>query len=199
MRWEEIATRGEKLPGSVVDNSTVVYDSRRDRLLFFRKGYGERHRYDGEIHALEWNRPADSAPTTSTPDPGVPSLRPGSVAKSRLAGTVAALSPKGMAAAAAIPYLCQIRYDAADDLLLVGATLPRGEDGLRLTPAYDCGANEWISLRIAGEDPSGKKGRNVSLGLMYDAARRLFWAVDTDSRVYVLRLDPATADRRALR
>ena len=92
-----------------------------------------------------------------------------------------------------------IRYDAANDLLLVGGTLRPGPDGLRRTPAYDCAADRWISLRIAGQDPSGKRGRNVSLGLMYDTTRKLFWAVDTNSRVYVLRLDPKTADPQPLK
>jgi hypothetical protein len=62
------------------------------------------------------------------------------------------------------------------------------------TCALPISANRWISLRITGQDPSGKQGRNVSLGLMYDAKRKLFWAVDTNSQVYVLRLDLKTAD-----
>jgi len=168
-RWVEIPLTGVKLPGAVVDNSTVVYDSKRDRLLIAVKGYGRKRIYDGQLHAVDL--------------------------KTR---TVRMLSPAGMGAAGAISYLCQIRYDAANDLLLVGATLPPGPDGLRRTPAYDCATNRWISLRITGTDPSGDKGRNVSLGLMYDARRKLFWAVDTHSRVYVLRLVPSAADVRPL-
>ena len=169
VRWTDVPLTGAKLPGAVVDNSTVVYDSKRNRLLIAVKGYGGGHTYDGRLHAIDL--------------------------KTR---HVRVLSPGGMAAAGAIPYLCQIRYDPGNDLLLVGATLPPGRDGLRRTPAYDCRANRWISLRITGADPSGKKGRNVSLGLMYDAGRRLFWAVDTNSRVYVLSLEPKTADPRPL-
>jgi hypothetical protein len=55
-----------------------------------------------------------------------------------------------------------------------------------------------MSLKITGDDPSGKAGRNVSLGLMYDAKRKLFWAVDTNSEVYVLRLEPASAEMHDL-
>ncbi len=168
--WVEVKPTGEKLPGSVVDNSTVVHDSKRDRLLFFRKGYGDKSKYDGRIHALD-----------------------------RKTGTVSVLSPKGMEGAAAIPYLCQIRYDPTNDLLLVGGTLPPGEDGMRRTPAYDCAANAWVTLKIGGDDPSGKSGRNVSLGLVYDARRKLFWAVDTRSNVFVLRLDPKNAEVGPLR
>jgi hypothetical protein len=168
-QWQEVKLAGDKLPGAVVDNSTVVHDAKRDRLLFFRKPYGEKQTYDGQVHEVEWQT-----------------------------GRVRTLSPKGMAAAGSIPYLCQIRYDAGQDLLLVGATLPAGEKEMRRTPAYDCAGDRWLSLRIGGEDPSGKTGRNVSLGLMYDARRRLFWAVDTHSQVYVLRLDRKTAGERDL-
>ncbi len=169
-QWNEIQQQGGKLPGAVVDNSTVVYDSRRDRLLFARKGYGDKNAFDGQLHSL---------------DPE--------------SGQVGSLAPEGSAAAAAIPYLCQFRYDPQHDLLLGGCTLPPAEEGgQRRTPAYDCQGNRWVSLRIAGDDPSGKAGRNVSLGLLYDAKRKLFWAVDTKSEVFVLRLEPTSADLRPL-
>ncbi len=168
-QWKPIKTSGERLPGAVVDNSTVAYDSHRDRLLFVRKVYDEKVRFDGEIYALDLK-----------------------------SAVVSRLAPSGKQGAAAIPYLCQLRYDPDDDLLLVGATLPPGDDHLRRTPAYDCATNEWISLEVTGQDLSGPKGRNVSLGLMYDTKRRLFWAVDTDSQVYVLRLAPAQASPQRL-
>jgi hypothetical protein len=168
--WTEIVPAGAKLPGSVVDNSTTVYDSRRDRLLFARKPYGDRQVFSGDLHVVDLK-----------------------------SGEAGPLSPEGREAAAAIPYLCQIRYDAGNDLFLVGATLPPGPDGLRRTPAYDPAGNRWVSLRIGGEDPSGPKGRNVSLGMMFDAKRGLFWAVDARSEVFVLRLDPKAADLQPLR
>jgi hypothetical protein len=167
--WTERTLGGVKSPGAVVDHSTMVYDAKRKRYLLARKPYGDETPYDGLLHAVD-------------------------VAT----WTVTAIAPEGKEAAAAIPYLCQIRYDEANDLFLVGGTLPPGDDGLRRTPAYDPAGNRWVSLRIGGEDPSGPKGRNVSLGLMYDAKRKLFWAVDTKSEVFVLRLDPATADQRPM-
>jgi len=167
--WVGWELTGVELPGAVVDNSTLAYDAKRDRLLFFVKRYGRDHAYDGQIYSLD-------------------------LATRR----VATLSPESMASAAAIPYLCQIRYDADNDLMLVGATLPPDSAEERRTPAFDCTKNRWVSLRITGDDPSGEKGRNVSLGLMYDAQRKRFWAVDTNSRVFVLRLDPGTADVKPL-
>jgi hypothetical protein len=167
--WQELKTHGVRLPGACVDNSTVVHDAKRQRLLFARKDYGDKTQFDGQLHALD-----------------LATLE------------VTVLSPKGQAAAAAIPYLCQLRYSAAADLLLVGATLPPDSSGFRRTPAYDCAGNRWVSLRITGDDPSGKSGRNVSLGLVYDKRRNLFWAVDTRSQVFVLRLDISSADLREL-
>lgn len=164
--WTEMPLKG-KLPGSVVDNSTLVYDSKRERLLFFRKPYGDKATYDGVIQ----------------------------VAKE---GEVSVLAPEGKDKAAGVPYLCQFRYDPATDLVLGGCTMEPDADGVRRTPAYDCAGNRWVTLKIGGDDPSGKKGRNVSLGLMVDVERKLFWAVDTNSNVYVLRLDVAAADLKPM-
>jgi hypothetical protein len=163
--WKDRELRGEKLAGSVVDNSTVLYDSKRARLLFARKTYGEKSVFSGELQAVDLKT-----------------------------WVVSTLSPSGKEAAGLVPYLCQIRYDSESDLCLAGCTMAPGGDGIRRTPAYDPAGNRWISLRISGDDPSGPTGRNVSLGLMYDAARKIFWAVDTNSQVYVLRLDPKSAD-----
>jgi hypothetical protein len=49
---------------------------------------------------------------------------------------------------------------------------------------YDCASNAWISVDVSGPNPT-----NVSMGLMYDPQRELVVAVDTNSVVYVLRLD----------
>jgi hypothetical protein len=168
--WEERKLLGEKLIGGVVDNSTIVYDSQRNRLLAVAKSYGDKVTFSGELYAIDcecWK--------------------------------VMRLQPEGREAAAAIPYLCQLRYDAKHDLLLVGGTLPPDDAGLRRTPAYDCAGNRWVSLKITGDDPSGPKGRNVSLGMMYDAKRELFFAVDTKSNVFALRLKPEQADLQPLK
>ena len=166
--WRPIELKG-KLPGSVVDNSTLIHDSKRDRLLFARKSYGDKAEYEGVLYAVDLK-----------------------------GGEVSTLASAGKEKAGAIPYLCQLRYDPTNDLVLGGCTLPPDAEGIRRTPAYDCASDRWVSLKIGGDDPSGKKGRNVSLGMMYDAKRKLFWAVDTNSNVYVLRLDLASADLNPL-
>ncbi len=164
MTFIEAKTTGDALAHASVDNSTAVYDAKRDRLLLFRKDYGQEHLFDGKFHSVDLKT-----------------------------FEVKTVTPEGSAAAGSISYLCQIRYDIANDLFLAGCTLPPDSAGFRRTPAYDPVQNRWISLHIKGDDPSGKQGRNVWLGMMYDAKRKIFWAVDTDSKVFVLRLNPAGA------
>lgn len=164
--WQALETSGDKLAGAVVDNSTIVHDTKRDRLLAVTKPYGKAP-FGGSVYAVD-----------------LKTLR------------VTRMEPAGRERASVIPYLCQLRYDPQHDLLLVGGTYQ--EDGQRRTPAYDCASDRWVSMALVGDDPSGEKGRNVSLGLMYDAKRKLFWAVDTNSQVYVLRIDPAQGDLRPL-
>jgi hypothetical protein len=169
-QWNERKLSGEKLPGAVVDSSTIVYDSKRDRLLTVSKSYGDKVTFSGDLYAID--------------------------CKSWM---VSRLEPAGREAAAAIPYLCQLRYDTEHDLVLVGGTLPPDDTGLRRTPAYDCAGNRWVSLKITGDDPSGAKGRNVSLGMMYDAKRKLFLATDTKSNVFALRLELENADLQEMK
>jgi hypothetical protein len=65
-------------------------------------------------------------------------------------------------------------------------------------PAFDCSGNRWVSLKIAYQTAGNKKQPQVptghSCGVMYDARRKLIWGVDTNSNVYVLRLELKTAD-----
>ena len=109
------------------------------------------------------------------------------------------LNPAGMAGAGKMPgFLRETCYVAPQDFVLAGVTLPTDGDGLRWTPAYDCAANKWIACKIEGPNPAGKDGRNVSLGLVYDAKRDLVWAVDTRGGIFVLRVDSKTLVRKEL-
>jgi hypothetical protein len=83
------------------------------------------------------------------------------------------------------------------DAVLIGARV-KVKDGWRWL-AYDCGKNAWVALVVGGEDPIGKRGAfNNSMGLMYDPARKLVWAVGQMGHVHVLRLDWKTVSRVAL-
>ncbi|MDB5310189.1 MAG: hypothetical protein JWO38_4391 [Gemmataceae bacterium] len=84
------------------------------------------------------------------------------------------------------------------DLVLIGGRVT-GEAGGWRWLAYDCQANAWVGLGLGGDDPIGKAGAfNNSMGLMYDPARRLVWAVGQYSQLHVLRLDPKTVKTVAL-
>ncbi|HKB37476.1 MAG TPA: kelch repeat-containing protein [Gemmataceae bacterium] len=65
--------------------------------------------------------------------------------------------------------------------------------------AYDCAKNAWLGVKFAGPDLIGKQVFNNSLGLLYDSNRKLVWALGQHSEVWVLRLDPKTADLQPLR
>jgi len=80
-------------------------------------------------------------------------------------------------------------YIPEADLVLIGGRVKDG-DGWRWL-AFDCAANQWVTLSLGGDDPVGKRESfNNSMGLMYDPARKLVWAVGQHSHVHVLRLDP---------
>jgi hypothetical protein len=166
-QWIALPLAGVKLPGTAVDNATVIYDSKREHLLLTRRDYADKDNFDGEMYEVDVKTNA-----------------------------VKALAPAGRDGVKQVRFLREAVYDPANDLVLFGL-LFSGDD--RRTLAYDCAGNRWVSLKLSGDDPNGKTGRNVSLGLMYDAKRKLFWAVDTNSNVFVLRLDPKTADVQPLK
>jgi hypothetical protein len=105
-----------------------------------------------------------------------------------------------MAAAVATTFgLDRACYEPQSDLVLLGTLLPPDADGFQRTPAYDCAANRWVSLKIGYEAASDKKTpqtpRGHSSGIVYDAQRKLVWGVETGRvAVFVLRLDAAKAD-----
>jgi hypothetical protein len=167
--WQPIKLSGQRLPGSAVDHCGMGYDSRRDRLICFPTAYGQP--FTGQAYAVDRN-----------------------------SGAVQRLDPSGMAGATSIPsFLRELAYlPEADLLVVVGSTLPANSSGIRPTPAYDCAANQWVALTVAGPSPAGKDGRNVSAGAAYDAKRGLIWATDTNGQIYVLRLDASSVAREDL-
>jgi hypothetical protein len=172
--WKQLKLSGDKLPGASTDNSTIGYDSKRGRVLMVRKPYGRKNPYDGKVYALD--------PRT---------------------GAVRALTPKGAGAASRIGGLDRGCYDAANDLFLVSTFLAGGGE-VSPTPAYDCAGNRWVVLDLKYKTKKrGKRTRRLfphghSAGVMFDPKRRLIWGVDTNSQVYVLRLDAQKAGMKPL-
>lgn len=107
---------------------------------------------------------------------------------------VKALSPEGREEAVNFANVDKCCYDAKNDLLLLGTFLKDSDDHTT-TPAFDCAANRWVKLDI-GYSTGKRSGRTTrdfphrrSDGLMFDAKRQLIWGTDTNSQVYVLRLE----------
>jgi hypothetical protein len=106
-------------------------------------------------------------------------------------GEVSWLEPTG--AAKALAHCRETVYLPEADVVLIGARVA-DSDGNRLWLAYDCTKNAWLGVPLAGDDPIDKKGSfNNSMGLMYDPARKLVWAVGQHSEVYALKLDLSKA------
>lgn len=168
-KWIELELSGDPLPGAYVDNSTIAYDSKRDRVLMINTlGYGKP--FDGEVWSLDL--------------------------KTR---NVKALAPRGREHAHLFSNVDKCCYDAENDLLLLGAYLKDAGDHTP-TPAYDCRRNRWITLNIKyatgtrGERTTRAFPHQRSDGLMFDPLRKLVWGTDTNSQVYVLRLNMETVD-----
>ena len=173
--WRPMPTTGVQLPTSSVDSSTYVYDSRRDRFLFFRADYGKP--FSGEITALD--------------------------RKTAVASKLAPKNAGAFVAAKFSDPFDRAVYDPENDLILF-ATYAAGDPAtVRRTAAYDCGGDRWVTLNldyaIEGKRALQPRGGGHSCGLMFDARRKLIWGCDTHScRVYAMRLDPKTADVRPI-
>ncbi len=172
-KWNELTLTGDRLPGAEVDNSTLAYDSKRGRVLLFRKPYGKAP-YDGKVWSVD-----------------LKTL------------TVTALSPPGMASAHRFAYIDRCVFDPASDLIIMASFLEDSGEQTP-TPAFDCAANRWVTLdlkykstkhtdRITRDFPHGR-----SCGIVFDPKRKLLWGTDTNSQIYVLRLDAGAANIKPL-
>jgi hypothetical protein len=165
--WIAVELKGD-LPEPRVDHSTLGYDSRRDRLLLLCCDYGKKP--NGQVWEL------DLATMAARP-----------------------LNPVNMAAAAGKAYqIDRVCYVPDADLMLLCTLLPGGDGDLRRHVAYDCERNQWVSLRLNHETdkrgPLAPTAVRRSVGLVYDARRKLIWGVDTNRvRVFVLRFDAKEA------
>ena len=172
-KWNELTLTGDPMPGAEVDNSTIAYDAKRDRVLLFRKPYGKAP-YDGKVWSLDLKTRA-----------------------------VTALSPPGMTAAHRFAFIDRCVFDPASDIVLMASYLT-GSGGQTPTPAFDCAANRWVTLdlKYTATKRSDRTDRDFphdrSCGIAYDPKRKLIWGTDTNSQIYVLRLDASAANIKPL-
>ncbi|HUT35083.1 MAG TPA: kelch repeat-containing protein [Planctomycetota bacterium] len=168
--WTELKF-SSKLPGSAVDYSTEVYDSKHDRLLFFRTGYGQK--YDGQVHALDLKGLAASA------------LSPANAA----VATGFLIDRACYEPASDLVVFAALLPPDADGLQRTPAYDCAGNRWVSLKIAYD------VEKRDRKAIPLTPRGPGHSCGVMYDAKRKLIWGVDTyHCQPYALRLDPKSAD-----
>jgi len=168
-QWSELELNGETLPGAYVDNSTITHDSKRNRALIFAAP-GYQKSFTGVVYSVD--------PTT---------------------GKVTKLTPDSAELGSRFAYIDRCCYDPDNDIVLIASFLnnsdgkPAGEK--TATPAYDCQNNSWITLDIDYEvgERYGRVRRDFphgrSCGLVYDAKRKLYWGTDTNSQVFVMKLE----------
>ncbi len=167
--WAPIETTGDPLPNAVVDNSTLAFDSNRGRLLFFVKPYGKQP-YDGRVWAVDMKT-----------------------------HRAVALSPAHSSGAQRIAWIDRCCFDPGGDLVLFATFLKDAPAHWSRTPAYDCARDRWISLDLKYDARKAWNGwrrlfpHGHSAGVMHDPRRKLIWGTDTNSQVYVLRLDAGAA------
>ncbi|MFO0722776.1 MAG: kelch repeat-containing protein [Myxococcota bacterium] len=109
-------------------------------------------------------------------------------------GAITALSPTGAAAmeTSSDGFHREGAYVPSEDKVVLATHYDLA--GSPRTPVYDCAANRWYAYDFG---PLQATIYGNSLGVVIDASGRI-WAVDTSSRVYLLKLDSATASRTPL-
>ncbi|MHC4915639.1 MAG: kelch repeat-containing protein [Planctomycetota bacterium] len=156
-KWTELLAPAKDNPVVSVDNCTLVYDSKRDRLLIMTTPWREAG--DGTLYAFGFK---DRKLEKITPE----NLDLGKIAKAR-----------------------EMAYVEHADMVVFGWPYPNQEAGKKYVRAYDCAKNRWLLLDVGGFPSGGYQ----SLGWMYDAKRKLVYAVNANRwGVWALRLDPAT-------
>jgi hypothetical protein len=167
MEWKKLAVQG-KMPGGGVDSSGLVYDPKRDRMIFATlNGYGRP--FDGQLHALDMQ-----------------TLQ------------VAPLAPEGMNPAGKWNmFLREVAYHPESDLFLWPQRVNiDGKGSADLFVAYDAAKNRWVTVRLAINPGDGQPGTGVCCSIHWDAKRGLFWLGDAswNGAVWAMRFDPAKAE-----
>jgi hypothetical protein len=125
LEWQALKFTGN-LPGPTVDSAGLIYDDKRDRVLFFATGYNRP--YSGVIQVLDMKTSAASAITPAGSD--------------RIAA-LAAGKGDGW-------YLREVVRDPDSDLFLWNSRIAGG-----LLPAYDPAKEGWVAVKIDGQAAIG--------------------------------------------
>jgi hypothetical protein len=174
LEWKKIAIKGS-MPAPSVDACGMVYDPKRDRMLFLAPGYGQP--YNGQIYALDF--------ATSQVAP----LNPEGMDDSKTWW----FFPR------------EVAYHPESDLFIWDVLYQKNANCHappfpNLFPAYDSAKNRWVLAKIAvGAGVQNVGG--VSGFMVYDAKRGLFWSGELGygGGVWAMRFDPAKAEITALK
>jgi hypothetical protein len=172
LEWKLLKVQG-KMPGGGVDSSGLVYDSKRDRMIFSTlNGYGRP--YDGQLHALDMQTLA-----------------------------VAPLNPEGMNPAGKWNFFPrEVAYHPESDLFLWPQRVNiDGKGSPDLFAAYDAAKNRWVTVKLAFNPGDGQPNTGNTCGIHWDAKRGLFWLGDSawNGAVWAMRFDPAKAEIQTLK
>jgi hypothetical protein len=172
-QWLELELTGDELPGAYVDNSSMVYDSNRNRLLIINTlGYGKK--FDGQVWAVDLEKLV-----------------------------VEALSPQAREQAHRFANVDKTCFVPTADLMLLGTHITdAGEHTPTPAYDCKHNRWVTLDLQYPTGERYGNTTRDFpntrSDGLMFDPQRKLIWGTNTNGQVYVLRLDSASADLKPL-
>ncbi|PCJ58866.1 MAG: hypothetical protein COA79_12420 [Planctomycetota bacterium] len=162
LTFKAIKTGGEKLGNVKVDRTTFCYDAKRKRILMM---IGSKN-YSGQLQSMDIKT-----------------------------NVISNINPKNSKFAFGIKQYDRACYDSKNDLFFIAANLKNFGKNTP-TPVYDCKNNRWAMIDIKYKISKHWSGRTTrhfphghSGGIMYDTKRNLYWGTDTNSQVYILRLD----------
>ncbi|MCB2101294.1 MAG: hypothetical protein KDE22_10520, partial [Rhodobacterales bacterium] len=176
--WIRVLSPQAGMPRVLVDQSGMLYDDRRDRLVFVTQT-AWRKPFDGVLYLYDRSAPGPAKVETLIP------------ANAKAAGVTA--------------FFGRMLYDPLSDLYWMNASLPvRDPDGRLRHIAFDPRENLWVSVAVGGANIFGKRSTpdinviNHAVDLVFDRKRGLIWAADGNGAVHVLRPDRAAMDIRPL-
>jgi hypothetical protein len=168
LQWKKAETKG-KMAGSGVDSCGMVYDPKRNRMLFAsQNGYGKP--FDGQITALDL-----------------------------ITFQAEQLNPEGMEVLNPCQmFLREATYHPGSDMFIWNQLLTKnGKTAKNMFLVYDAGKNRWLYIKIDGGSGQPFEGIGaVCSGIKYDEKRDLFFVGNSayEGGIHVMRFDPSKAE-----